>query len=195
MTQSWYGQTLVNFNRAADHGFKDHYFGLMLWIYAVIWYKYRGFSSHARIQEKLWSGTNKAIIWRGQKGHFSVQQGGSQNQKSKVDKWKIFKKLENDKNDAKHGHIFPLRYREGGVLKIPGHTEASVELDILAGLDPVAVISEVVDDDGSMARLRKLNQFVEKENLKIISIADLIRWVMRFSSKGQSNIRGIMASS
>ena len=84
------------------------------------------------------------------------------------------------------GHIFPLRYREGGVLKIPGYTEASVELDILAGLDPVAVICEVVDDDGSMARLPKLNQFVEKENLKIISIADLIRWVMRFSSKGKS---------
>lgn len=76
------------------------------------------------------------------------------------------------------GHIFPLRYREGGVLKRAGHTEASVDLAMLAGFDPVAVICEVVDDDGSMARLPKLRKFVEKENMKIISIADLIRWVM-----------------
>ncbi|XP_061947600.1 bifunctional riboflavin biosynthesis protein RIBA 1, chloroplastic-like isoform X1 [Populus nigra] len=74
------------------------------------------------------------------------------------------------------GHIFPLRYREGGVLKRAGHTEASVDLAVLAGLDPVAVLCEVVDDDGSMARLPKLLQFAERENLKIISIADLIRY-------------------
>ncbi|XP_022726097.1 bifunctional riboflavin biosynthesis protein RIBA 1, chloroplastic-like [Durio zibethinus] len=74
------------------------------------------------------------------------------------------------------GHIFPLKYREGGVLKRAGHTEASVDLAMLAGLDPVAVLCEVVDDDGSMARLPKLRQFAERENLKIISIADLIRY-------------------
>ncbi|KAJ6777145.1 34-DIHYDROXY-2-BUTANONE 4-PHOSPHATE SYNTHASE [Salix koriyanagi] len=74
------------------------------------------------------------------------------------------------------GHIFPLRYREGGVLKRAGHTEASVDLAVLAGMDPVAVLCEVVDDDGSMARLPKLRQFAERENLKIISIADLIRY-------------------
>ncbi|OMO84900.1 3,4-dihydroxy-2-butanone 4-phosphate synthase, RibB [Corchorus capsularis] len=74
------------------------------------------------------------------------------------------------------GHIFPLKYREGGVLKRAGHTEASVDLAVLAGLDPVAVLCEVVDDDGSMARLPKLRQFGERENLKIISIADLIRY-------------------
>ncbi|KAL7585131.1 bifunctional riboflavin biosynthesis protein RIBA 1, chloroplastic [Lactuca sativa] len=74
------------------------------------------------------------------------------------------------------GHIFPLKYREGGVLKRAGHTEASVDLAMLAGFDPVAVLCEVVDDDGSMARLPKLRKFVEKENLKIISIADLIRY-------------------
>ncbi|KAG5226639.1 bifunctional riboflavin biosynthesis protein [Salix suchowensis] len=74
------------------------------------------------------------------------------------------------------GHIFPLRYREGGVLKRAGHTEASVDLAVLAGLDPVAVLCEVVDDDGSMARLPKLRQFAERENLKIISIADLIKY-------------------
>ncbi|GLT64742.1 hypothetical protein SLA2020_372150 [Shorea laevis] len=74
------------------------------------------------------------------------------------------------------GHIFPLKYREGGVLKRAGHTEASVDLAMLAGLDPVAVLCEVVDDDGSMARLPKLRQFAKRENLKIISIADLIRY-------------------
>ncbi|KAL4362941.1 hypothetical protein GQ457_04G003610 [Hibiscus cannabinus] len=74
------------------------------------------------------------------------------------------------------GHIFPLKYREGGVLKRAGHTEASVDLAMLAGLDPVAILCEVVDDDGSMARLPKLRQFAERENLKIISIADLIRY-------------------
>ncbi|MED6108720.1 Bifunctional riboflavin biosynthesis protein RIBA 1, chloroplastic [Stylosanthes scabra] len=74
------------------------------------------------------------------------------------------------------GHIFPLKYREGGVLKRAGHTEASVDLAVLAGLDPVAVLCEVVDDDGSMARLPKLREFAERENLKVVSIADLIRY-------------------
>ena len=76
------------------------------------------------------------------------------------------------------GHIFPLKYREGGVLKRAGHTEASADLAVLAGLDPVAVLCEIVDDDGSMARLPKLRQFAEHENLKIVSIADLIRYVV-----------------
>ncbi|ESW31702.1 hypothetical protein PHAVU_002G260600 [Phaseolus vulgaris] len=74
------------------------------------------------------------------------------------------------------GHIFPLKYREGGVLKRPGHTEASVDLAVLAGLEPAAVLCEIVDDDGSMARLPKLQQMAKQENLKIISIADLIRY-------------------
>ncbi|KAL5556488.1 hypothetical protein UlMin_038724, partial [Ulmus minor] len=74
------------------------------------------------------------------------------------------------------GHIFPLKYREGGVLKRAGHTEASVDLAMLAGLDPVAVLCEIVDDDGSMARLPKLREFACRENLKIITIADLIRY-------------------
>ncbi|KAK0590861.1 hypothetical protein LWI29_032522 [Acer saccharum] len=74
------------------------------------------------------------------------------------------------------GHIFPLKYREGGVLKRAGHTEAAVDLAMLAGLDPVGVLCEVVDDDGSMARLPKLREFAQRENLKIISIADLIRY-------------------
>ncbi|TVU29569.1 hypothetical protein EJB05_21157 [Eragrostis curvula] len=75
------------------------------------------------------------------------------------------------------GHIFPLKYREGGVLKRAGHTEASVDLAMLAGLPPVAVLCEVVNDaDGSMARLPQLRVFAERENLNIISIADLIRY-------------------
>uniref|UniRef100_A0A803LGR8 GTP cyclohydrolase II n=1 Tax=Chenopodium quinoa TaxID=63459 RepID=A0A803LGR8_CHEQI len=74
------------------------------------------------------------------------------------------------------GHIFPLKYKEGGVLKRAGHTEASVDFAMLAGLNPVAVICEIVDDDGSMARLPRLREFAQKENLKIVSIADLIRY-------------------
>ncbi|KAG8047409.1 hypothetical protein GUJ93_ZPchr0008g12656 [Zizania palustris] len=75
------------------------------------------------------------------------------------------------------GHIFPLKYREGGVLKRAGHTEASVDLAMLAGLSPAAILCEIVDDDdGSMALLPKLQEFAKRENLKIISIADLIRY-------------------
>ncbi|KAF3788461.1 Bifunctional riboflavin biosynthesis protein [Nymphaea thermarum] len=74
------------------------------------------------------------------------------------------------------GHIFPLKYREGGVLKRAGHTEASVDLAVLAGLDPLGVLCEIVDDDGSMARLPKLREFARQENLKVISIADLVRY-------------------
>ncbi|XP_031492576.1 bifunctional riboflavin biosynthesis protein RIBA 1, chloroplastic-like [Nymphaea colorata] len=74
------------------------------------------------------------------------------------------------------GHIFPLKYREGGVLKRAGHTEASVDLAVLAGLDPAGVLCEIVDDDGSMARLPKLREFARQENLKVISIADLVRY-------------------
>lgn len=76
------------------------------------------------------------------------------------------------------GHIFPLKYREGGVLKRAGHTEASVDLAMLAGFNPAGVICEIVDDDGSMARLPRLREFAKKENIKIISIADLIRYVV-----------------
>ena len=63
-------------------------------------------------------------------------------------------------------------------MKRSGHTEASVDLAILAGLPPMAVLCEIVDDDGSMARLPKLREFAHKENLKIISIADLIRYFL-----------------
>jgi 3,4-dihydroxy 2-butanone 4-phosphate synthase / GTP cyclohydrolase II len=72
------------------------------------------------------------------------------------------------------GHIFPLRYREGGVLKRAGHTEAAVDLVRLAGLYPAGVLCELVNDDGTMARLPDLARFAEEHGLKIISIADLI---------------------
>lgn len=74
------------------------------------------------------------------------------------------------------GHIFPVKYRQGGVLQRTGHTEASVDLVKLAGLRPASVLSVIVDDDGSEARLPKLLKFAAEYNLPIISIADLIRY-------------------
>ena len=74
------------------------------------------------------------------------------------------------------GHIFPLRYREGGVLRRAGHTEAGVDLARLAGLQPAAVIAEIVNDDGAMARLPQLLKFARKHKLKIGSIAGLIEY-------------------
>src|SRR5215470_1036283 len=77
---------------------------------------------------------------------------------------------------ARPGHIFPLRYREGGVLNRAGHTEASVDLARLAGLQPAGVLAEVVNEDGSMARGPDLVAFAQEHGLLIISIADLIRY-------------------
>jgi 3,4-dihydroxy 2-butanone 4-phosphate synthase/GTP cyclohydrolase II len=77
---------------------------------------------------------------------------------------------------SRPGHIFPLRYREGGVLKRAGHTEASVDLARLAGLYPAGVLCETVNDDGTMARLPDLVGFAAEHDLKIISIADLIAY-------------------
>ncbi|MBI2070319.1 MAG: bifunctional 3,4-dihydroxy-2-butanone-4-phosphate synthase/GTP cyclohydrolase II [Elusimicrobia bacterium] len=74
------------------------------------------------------------------------------------------------------GHIFPLRYREGGVLVRAGHTEASVDLSRLAGMYPAGVICEVINEDGTMARLPDLLQFSKKHCLKIITIASLIEY-------------------
>jgi 3,4-dihydroxy 2-butanone 4-phosphate synthase/GTP cyclohydrolase II len=77
---------------------------------------------------------------------------------------------------SRPGHIFPLRYREGGVLKRAGHTEASVDLARLAGLAPVGVLCETVNEDGTMARLPDLVRFARHHELKVISIADLIAY-------------------
>ncbi len=77
---------------------------------------------------------------------------------------------------ARPGHIFPLRAKRGGVLVRVGQTEASVDMARIAGLDPSAVICEIMNDDGTMARLPELEKFAEKHELKIISVADLIRY-------------------
>jgi 3,4-dihydroxy 2-butanone 4-phosphate synthase / GTP cyclohydrolase II len=77
---------------------------------------------------------------------------------------------------ARPGHIFPLRYTEGGVLKRAGHTEAAVDLARMAGRAPAGVLCEVVNDDGTMARLPELRAFAEQHGLLLISIADLIAY-------------------
>ena len=83
-------------------------------------------------------------------------------------------------NDLRRpGHIFPLRAREGGVLKRAGHTEAAVDLSRLAGLYPAGVICEIQNPDGSMSRLPDLVTYAKAKNLKLISIADLISYRLR----------------
>jgi 3,4-dihydroxy 2-butanone 4-phosphate synthase / GTP cyclohydrolase II len=74
------------------------------------------------------------------------------------------------------GHVFPIRAQKGGVLKRAGHTEGSVDLAKLAGLNPAAVICEIMKEDGSMARLPDLKDFAQKFNLKVGTIEDLIRY-------------------
>lgn len=74
------------------------------------------------------------------------------------------------------GHVFPLRAKPGGVLQRPGHTEAAVDLARLAGLPPVGALVEIVNDDGTMARLPDLLAFAARHGLAIISIADLIAY-------------------
>ena len=78
------------------------------------------------------------------------------------------------------GHIFPLRAMEGGVLRRAGHTEAAVDLARLAGLSPAGVICEIMSEDGSMARTPELRAFADAHNLKLITIADLIRYRRRY---------------
>ncbi len=80
---------------------------------------------------------------------------------------------------ARPGHIFPLRARRGGVLRRAGHTEAVVDLARLAGLYPAGVLCEIMDEDGTMARVPKLLKIAEKFNLKIITIKDLIEYRRR----------------
>jgi 3,4-dihydroxy 2-butanone 4-phosphate synthase/GTP cyclohydrolase II len=77
---------------------------------------------------------------------------------------------------ARPGHVFPLRAREGGVLVRAGQTEAAVDLARLAGLEPAGVICEIMNEDGTMARVPHLTQFCEKHGLKMISVASLIRY-------------------
>ena len=95
------------------------------------------------------------------------------------------------------GHVFPLKARNGGVLVRTGQTEGSVDLARLAGLTPSGVICEIIKDDGTMARLPDLKEFGEKHGIRIVAVADLIRWRMRnevFVEKvldTTANVRGI----
>jgi len=77
---------------------------------------------------------------------------------------------------ARPGHIFPLRAKNGGVLVRPGQTEASIDIARIAGLYPAGVICEVMNEDGTMARLPQLESFAREHNLKMITVADLVRY-------------------
>lgn len=87
------------------------------------------------------------------------------------------------------GHIFPLKAKKGGVLRRSGHTEATVDLSRLAGFEPAGVLVEIMNEDGSMARLPQLVEIAKQWNLKIISIADLIEYRMRQDSLIEEIVR------
>jgi 3,4-dihydroxy 2-butanone 4-phosphate synthase / GTP cyclohydrolase II len=87
------------------------------------------------------------------------------------------------------GHVFPIRAQKGGVLKRAGHTEGSVDLARLAGLNPAAVICEIMKEDGTMARLPDLKEFAQKFNLKIGTIEDLIRHRLETENPGATGGR------
>ncbi|MFH1564296.1 MAG: bifunctional 3,4-dihydroxy-2-butanone-4-phosphate synthase/GTP cyclohydrolase II [bacterium] len=99
------------------------------------------------------------------------------------DRAKTIKALTNSKTRpqdfGKPGHIFPLRAKAGGVLRRAGHTEAAVDLARLAGLPPAGVIVEILNDDGTMARLPQLFEIAKKFDLKIVSIEDLIKYRLK----------------
>ena len=94
---------------------------------------------------------------------------------------KLIDKGSKKEDFLKPGHMFPLRYEEGGVLKRAGHTEAAIDIVKLAGLYPAAVICEIINDDGRMARLEDLEKFSEKHNLRMIRIKDLVGYVKKIS--------------
>ena len=87
------------------------------------------------------------------------------------------------------GHIFPLRARNEGVLRRSGHTEATVDLARLAGFEPAGVLVEIMNDDGTMARLPELKEIAKKFDLKIISIKDLIAYRLRMESLIEEEVR------
>jgi 3,4-dihydroxy 2-butanone 4-phosphate synthase/GTP cyclohydrolase II len=83
---------------------------------------------------------------------------------------------------ARPGHIFPLKAKEGGVLRRTGHTEAAIDFARLAGLEPAGVIVEIMNEDGTMARLPELLKVAEKFDIKIVSIEDLVAYRMEHDS-------------
>jgi 3,4-dihydroxy 2-butanone 4-phosphate synthase/GTP cyclohydrolase II len=110
-----------------------------------------------------------------------VSTGISASDRSKTVKALTDKNINSD-HFSKPGHIFPLRSLKGGVLRRAGHTEASVDLPRLAGLYPSGVICEILNDDGTMARLNNLFDVAEKHNMVIISIKDLINYRLKSES-------------
>jgi len=84
---------------------------------------------------------------------------------------------------SRPGHVVPLRARAGGVLRRPGHTEASIDLAVLAGLRPAGVLCEMVNDDGTMMRMPDLERFAAEHDLALISIADLIAYRRRHETQ------------
>jgi 3,4-dihydroxy 2-butanone 4-phosphate synthase/GTP cyclohydrolase II len=89
---------------------------------------------------------------------------------------------------GKPGHIFPLRAVEGGVLRRSGHTEAAVDFARLAGLKPAGVLIEIMNEDGTMARLPELREYADKHQLKLVSIRDLISYRLKHESLIQREI-------
>src|ERR1700744_2619828 len=90
------------------------------------------------------------------------------------------------------GHLFPLRYTEGGVLRRRGHTEAAVDLAKLAGLRPAGVVTEIVNEDGTMARLPRLREFADEHGLQLISIEQLIDYRRRTEAMVSQQARTIL---
>ena len=105
---------------------------------------------------------------------------------SAQDRAKTVQALVNDatkpQNLGRPGHIFPLRSKSRGVLRRPGHTEASVDLSVLAGLKPGGVLVEIMNQDGTMARMPQLIEIAQKLNIKIITIKDLIKYRLKSDS-------------
>ncbi|UJR80478.1 3,4-dihydroxy-2-butanone-4-phosphate synthase [Sandaracinus amylolyticus] len=91
------------------------------------------------------------------------------------------------------GHVFPLKARPGGVLQRTGHTEGSVDLAHLAGFRPAGVICEIMNDDGTMARMPDLVEFAEKHGLRILSIADLIQYRLEHEQMIERRLDGEIA--
>lgn len=87
------------------------------------------------------------------------------------------------------GHVFPLRAAPGGVRERPGHTEAGIELSVLAGKQPAAVIAELVHDDGGMMRLPALRRFADDHRIPLVSIEDLVAHVRERDTRGRTDAR------
>ncbi|MEM7020503.1 MAG: 3,4-dihydroxy-2-butanone-4-phosphate synthase [Pseudomonadota bacterium] len=93
---------------------------------------------------------------------------------------------------AKPGHIFPLRYHPGGVLARDGHTEATVDLCVLAGLHPAGVLCELVNDDGSMQRMPDLAKFSQRYDIPLVTIQDLKQYCSELSSSNTDNTAALV---